>query len=126
MPWTDVFLPNTDEAAIITRLDDPVEQAAWFRAAGAGVVAITLGEHGTVMLADGIRVKAGVYPTTFVGSTGAGDAFDAGYIAGMIAGEDCAGLSPLGSARCGKLRPFVERNGVAVQSRRITRVSRQT
>jgi len=39
-----------------------------------------------------------VYPTTFVSGTGSGDAFDAGYIAGLLAGEDPAGCLRWGSA----------------------------
>ncbi len=95
---TDVFLPNTDEAEIITGLADPVAQAEKFRAAGAGTVVITCGADGTVLLSDRLRIKAGVYPTQFVGGTGAGDAFDAGYIAGLLAGEDPIGCLGWGAA----------------------------
>jgi sugar/nucleoside kinase (ribokinase family) len=93
---TDVFLPNEDEAAIITGLTDPHDQARRFRDAGAGTVVITRGECGTLLVNEKLRICAGSYPTTFVGGTGAGDAFDAGYIAGMLAGED-----PIGSLKWG-------------------------
>jgi sugar/nucleoside kinase (ribokinase family) len=95
---TDVFLPNTDEAAIITGLKDPIAQAERFRSAGAGAVCITCGSEGTVLLSDELRVRAGVYPITFVGGTGAGDAFDAGYIAGLLDGQDTLGCLKWGSA----------------------------
>ena len=95
---TDVFLPNSDEAEIITGLSDPRAQAERFRAAGARTVVITQGERGTLLVEDGQRMHSGVYPTTFVGGTGAGDAFDAGFIAGMLAGEDSAGCLRWGSA----------------------------
>jgi sugar/nucleoside kinase (ribokinase family) len=95
---TDVFLPNSDEAQIITGLTDPVAQAERFRAAGATTVVITQGERGTVLVEPSRRLRAGVYPTTFVGGTGAGDAFDAGFIAGMLAGQDSAGCLRWGSA----------------------------
>jgi len=98
LPETDVFLPNDDEAAFLTGLKDPVQQAQAFRDAGAGTVVITMGERGSVLVADGLRLRAGVYPTTFVGGTGSGDAFDAGYIAGILAGEDPAGCLRWGSA----------------------------
>jgi sugar/nucleoside kinase (ribokinase family) len=39
-----------------------------------------------------------VYPADFVGGAGSGDAFDAGYIAGLLAGEDPAGCLRWGSA----------------------------
>lgn len=85
---TDYFLPNTDEAGIITRESDPIRQAEFFRAAGAKTVAITCGGEGTVLLSEKLRLRAGSYQVPFVGGTGAGDAFDAGFIAGLLAGED--------------------------------------
>lgn len=81
---TDVFLPNNDEAAAITGLKDPLDQAKKFREAGAGTVVITQGERGTLLISEKMRLRASPYPTTFVGGTGAGDAFDAGYIVGLL------------------------------------------
>jgi sugar/nucleoside kinase (ribokinase family) len=95
---TDVFLPNSDEAAAITGLPDPVAQAEKFRSAGAAAVCITCGGEGTVLLTDQFRMRAGVYPVRFVGGTGAGDAFDAGYIAGLLAGQDALDCLRWGSA----------------------------
>ena len=37
-------------------------------------------------------------PTSFLGGTGAGDAFDAGFIAGYLNGEDLRGCLRWGSA----------------------------
>jgi sugar/nucleoside kinase (ribokinase family) len=95
---TDVFLPNSDEAELITGLADPLAQAERFREAGARTVVITCGERGTLLVEPGRRLKAGVYPSHFVGGTGAGDAFDAGFIAGILAGEDALGCLRWGSA----------------------------
>lgn len=95
---TDVFLPNDDEASLITGLDDPCRQAERFHAAGARTVAITCGGRGTVLVSDGLRIKAGAYPVDYVGATGAGDAFDAGYIAGLLSGADPLGCLHWGSA----------------------------
>ena len=95
---TDVFLPNDDEAALITGLTDPVAQAERFRAAGARTVVITQGRHGAVLVGDGVRLRSGVYPTEFVGATGSGDAFDAGYITGLLAGADPLGCLKWGAA----------------------------
>jgi sugar/nucleoside kinase (ribokinase family) len=44
------------------------------------------------------RVEAGVFPTEFVGGTGAGDAFDAGFIAGLLRGLDLRGCLTWGAA----------------------------
>lgn len=98
LPETDVFLPNDDEAALLTGTRDPFEQADRFRGLGAETVVITQGSKGTVLVNDEMRVRASVYPIEFVGGTGAGDAFDAGYIAGMLNGEDPIGCLRWGSA----------------------------
>jgi sugar/nucleoside kinase (ribokinase family) len=98
LPETDVFLPNNDEAAVLSGRKEPMEQAEFFRQAGAKTVVITCGSEGSVMIGEGLRVRAGVYPIEFVGGTGSGDAFDAGFVAGMLAGEDLRGCLRWGSA----------------------------
>lgn len=98
LPATDVFLPNDDEGRILTGLDDPVAQAEAFRALGAETVVVTLGGKGSVLVGPRARLRAGVYPTEFVGGTGSGDAFDAGYIAGLLDGRDERGCLEWGSA----------------------------
>ena len=98
LPETDIFMPNDDEAALITGIGDPLEQAERFRGAGARTVVITQGDKGSLLVGENVRLRAGVFPTEFVGGTGAGDAFDAGYVAGLLAGEDPAGCLRWGSA----------------------------
>jgi sugar/nucleoside kinase (ribokinase family) len=98
LPETDVFLPNNDEGAILTGHDDPRRQAEVFHAAGARTVVITCGGRGTVLLTDGQRIEAETYPVDYVGATGAGDAFDAGYIAGLLEGADPRRCLEWGSA----------------------------
>lgn len=83
LPHTDVFLPNSDEGCVITGQADPMAQAEAFRAAGAATVVITCGGDGTVLVGPKTRLRAGVFCVPFVGGTGSGDAFDAGYIFGL-------------------------------------------
>lgn len=98
LPETDVFLPNTDEAALITGRDDPRDQALQFFDAGAGTVVVTCGGAGTVLVSRGLRLRAEAHRVPCVGATGAGDAFDAGYIAGMLDGGDMPTCLAWGSA----------------------------
>jgi sugar/nucleoside kinase (ribokinase family) len=95
---TDVFLPNTDEAAVITGVADPVQQAEKFLNAGARTVVITCGSEGSVLLSDHLRLRAGIYSVDYRGGTGSGDAFDAGYIVGLLNGEDAASCLRWGAA----------------------------
>lgn len=98
LPETDIFLPNNDEALLLTGERDPRRQAEWFRAAGARTVVITCGGQGTVLAGEHVRLEAGVYPVDYVGATGAGDAFDAGFIAGLLEGGDPRRALEWGSA----------------------------
>jgi sugar/nucleoside kinase (ribokinase family) len=84
LPHTDVFLPNTDEARLITGESDPIRQAEAFRQLGAGTVVITLGGDGSVLVNERERIRAGVFNVPFVDASGGGDAFDAGYIYGLL------------------------------------------
>jgi sugar/nucleoside kinase (ribokinase family) len=95
---TDVFLPNRDEAAALTGLDDPVKQAQRFAEAGAGAVVVTCGAQGSILVSGRTRLRAAGHAVEYQGGTGAGDAFDAGFIAGMLAGEDLLGCLRFGSA----------------------------
>ncbi|MEX0677818.1 MAG: carbohydrate kinase family protein [Pirellulales bacterium] len=95
---TDVFLPNQDEAEALTGQRDPLAQARRFAAAGVGAVVITCGAQGSVIVSGNDRMRAGVYEVEYQGGTGAGDAFDAGFIAGLLRGEDLAGCVRWGSA----------------------------
>ena len=98
LPYTDVFLPNSDEAALILGERDPVRQALAFHDLGAARVVITRGEGGSVAVSDQMRVKLGVFNVPFVDGSGGGDAFDAGYIAGLLDGRDEMGCLALASA----------------------------
>jgi sugar/nucleoside kinase (ribokinase family) len=98
LPHTDVFLPNEDEAQLLTGRSDPVDQAQAFRDAGAGTVVITMGGNGAVLISPDIRLRAGVFPVNFVDGSGGGDAFDAGYICGLLGGYDPRGCLELASA----------------------------
>ena len=98
LPWTDVFLPNDDEARLITGLDDPLAQAEEFRRMGARTVVVTRGGKGAVLVGERERLRAAAYPVEFVDGTGSGDAFDAGYIYGMLHGRDTRDCLRYGSA----------------------------
>jgi sugar/nucleoside kinase (ribokinase family) len=103
LPHTDVFVPNADEAELILGESDPVRQAQIFHDMGARSVAITRGELGVVSVSDALRVKLGTYPVPFVDGSGGGDAFNAGYILGLLEGRselDCLKLASAVGASC--------------------------
>ncbi len=83
----DVFLPNEAEATSIARTGD-VETAARRLAERAGLVVVKLGRAGALAAhGDGAIVRAGaVGDVEIVDTTGAGDAFDAGFILAILRG----------------------------------------
>jgi sugar/nucleoside kinase (ribokinase family) len=98
LPHTDLFLPNTDEAALILGEPDPHRQALAFHQMGAKAVAITRGGDGVVWIDERCRLRAGVYPTQVVDASGSGDAFAAGVIFGLLEGLPPADCLRWGSA----------------------------
>jgi len=98
LPYTDVFLPNQDEALLITGESDPVRQAERFRSAGVKTAVITCGGGGALLVSETERLRAGRYPVNFVDGTGSGDAFVAGYIHAMLSGQNQADSLRWGSA----------------------------
>ncbi len=103
LPHVDVFLPNNHEGELITGASDPLEQAMIFHRLGAGTAVVTRGGDGCVLVSDDLRLRAGSYPVDFVDGSGGGDAFDAGYIYGLLNGfdtEDCLRYASALGASC--------------------------
>jgi sugar/nucleoside kinase (ribokinase family) len=103
LPHVDVFLPNDHEAAVMTGEPDPVKQAEMFRQLGAKTVVITMGGEGSVLVSDKVRLRAGVFSVPLVDGSGGGDAFDAGFIYGLLNDmkpEDCLRVASALGASC--------------------------
>jgi sugar/nucleoside kinase (ribokinase family) len=103
LPFTDVFLPNTDEATLILGDSDPVRQAQAFRDLGAKRVVVTMGGQGSIALSETLQARLGTYAIDYVDATGGGDSFDAGYIAGLLEGLpeiECLKLASAVGASC--------------------------
>lgn len=98
LPDIDFFLPNDKELLILTaakNIQEGIEViSSKFEEASAPVIAVKLGENGCFLHTGG---KGVVVPsakkTVTANSTGAGDAFDAGFLFGIQKGlsyENCA------------------------------------
>jgi len=85
--YTDVFLPNQDEARVLTGRSDPLEQAdALARLAPNTTFVITLGKAGALARRGSVILRAGAFKVDSVDESGSGDAFDAGFLVGMLEG----------------------------------------
>jgi sugar/nucleoside kinase (ribokinase family) len=80
-----------------------VEDAiARLRSSGAGTVVVKTAGQGAVAAQAGQTVAVAGIPTQVVDSTGAGDSFDAGFLAGFLGGQPLRRCLEIGNA-CGAL-----------------------
>lgn len=83
----DLLVVNRIEGRQLTGLDDPTEAATWLRDAGAGVVVVTLGRDGAILVGEETLAVAAPRVDA-IDTTGAGDAF-----CGMLVAMRLRGLS---------------------------------
>jgi sugar/nucleoside kinase (ribokinase family) len=85
LPHTDLFLPNDDEAKALTGRTNPSEQAEVLARINPDcTIAITLGRRGALVRRGSRVLRAEGYRVNSIDESGAGDAFAAGFILGML------------------------------------------
>ena len=84
LPHVDYFLPNDDEAQRLTGLADPQQQADALLEHGVGTVVITRGPDGVLAASGDDRWQAEACRFASVDPSGAGDAFAAGIVCGIL------------------------------------------
>lgn len=82
----DIFLPNLEEAAAITGESDPIA-AIEILAKAFPIVALKAGADGAWLKASGRLLHRRSEDVPVVDTTGAGDAFNAGFIDAWLSGE---------------------------------------
>jgi tagatose 6-phosphate kinase len=107
-PW--LVKVNLEEAMSVLGLGgdlDPVDVARGLVRRGAGAAIVTLGVRGAVIASRGWSWRLGPVPAQLTGpfSVGSGDAFTAGWLAGLAARDDVAiGLRRAGAAGAANAR----------------------
>jgi len=91
---TDILFANQDEVMSLYETGD-FEQAAAQAGSEVALAVLTRSEQGSVILQRGVRTDVPAEPTRVVDSTGAGDAYAAGFLAGYTRG--------LPMAECGRI-----------------------
>lgn len=89
----DVFLPNESEFAQLRQTGLPE--------ATAPLTVIKRGANGAEAVANGAWTAQPTHPAKVVDATGAGDAFNGGFLAGWLAGQPLTDCLALGN-RCGR------------------------
>lgn len=98
LPYADYIFPNYEEGCFFTGEREPARIAARFQAWGASGVVLKVGREGCHLFERGGRhtYVPGFVPLTLKDTTGAGDNFAAGFMAGLLEGlppEACATLA---------------------------------
>lgn len=85
LPFTDYFLPNQDEAARLTGRSDPLGQAEYLSEQNPDcAVVITRGPRGSLAKRNRRIIETPPFQMETVDESGAGDAFTAGLITGLL------------------------------------------
>jgi sugar/nucleoside kinase (ribokinase family) len=103
LPHCDVVLPSYDDMLVIYPGLEPVQVAARLRQKGARRVVLKLGRQGCLVCNEKGTVCLPSVATNIVDTTGAGDCFNAGFIAGVVNGLgdiDAAKIGSRAAAAC--------------------------
>ena len=94
----DIFMPSIEEARMVTGKEEPPEIADFLLSYGIGTVALKMGEQGSYIRTRDWEMYVPIFEVETVDSTGAGDAFAAGFLAGVSKGWDHREAAKLASA----------------------------
>jgi sugar/nucleoside kinase (ribokinase family) len=138
---TDWFMPNGDQILALTGREEPADAIKDVMALGTAAVAVTCGADGCLVTGPGHQapVHLPALEVEVIDTTGCGDGFTAGLLAGLLAGaapEDAAWLglacgalvatglgSDAGIEDLGQVLDFLERTQPAVAGRIKERIS---
>ena len=85
LPHIDVFMPNENEACLISGQED-LNEAVRFLGERVPTLVVKRGAGGALSFIGGEALKLSAMPTTVVDTVGAGDSFDGGYLWGYLNG----------------------------------------
>jgi sugar/nucleoside kinase (ribokinase family) len=98
LPHIDYFLPNEEQALMLTGADTPEAAAEALLATGLEGALVTLGGEGSLVATASGSTRVPALDVPVVDTTGCGDAYCAGFVAGLLGGRDVVGAARLGTA----------------------------
>jgi sugar/nucleoside kinase (ribokinase family) len=96
-------MPSIEEARMITGEEAPPEIAEFLLSYGIGTVALKMGEQGSYIRTPDREMSVPIHKVETVDATGAGDAFAAGFLAGVSRGWDLGSPSTRNLRKAAKL-----------------------
>ncbi|WP_282605084.1 carbohydrate kinase family protein [Pelagibius sp. Alg239-R121] len=101
LPHVDYFMPSFEEAVFLSGFDTPPEAARFFKGMGAAACIFKWGEKGSyISTADGEFVVP-AFQVEVSDTTGCGDSYCGGFIAGLAMGYNLEEACRLGTATSG-------------------------
>lgn len=100
LPCLDILLPNNDEIKRIAKRDS-VEEALTALSSTVPLIAVKCGRKGAIIQQGKRRFEVPVVPITAIDTIGAGDSFNAGFLAAWLQGaapETCAAAGNIAGA----------------------------
>ena len=88
LPYIDIFLPNLEEARMISGISNIREIARFFRSDGVKIMGLKMGKKGCYIQAENKEFRIPAFHVKVVDTTGAGDGFVAGFLTGIVKGWD--------------------------------------
>lgn len=101
LPHVDYFMPSMEEAAQISGMSDPDRIAAFFLELGAGACIFKWGAQGSYYATQAGHRRFPAFRVEVSDTTGCGDAYCAGFIAGLAQGWEPEQACRLGTASSG-------------------------
>jgi ribokinase len=124
LPKTDILFPNLAEARRLTGRSVAEDCARALLDAGVGMVALKLGEAGCLVCCKDRCHRIPGFAIEVRDTTGAGDGFDAGFIAGLLRGLDLVGAALLGNAMGAVIAASVGADPVSLTADTVVEVLR--
>jgi len=98
LPFCDYVMPSFDDLQILYPGTSPEQMVGILLAQGARTVVLKLGANGCLVARGDQRIPVPAVATKVVDTTGAGDCWDAGFMAALASGEDLLAAARIGNA----------------------------
>ncbi len=98
LPHVDYFMPSMEEAAFLSGRSEPRDMAAFFMELGAGACVFKWGAKGSFVKTADEEYRLPAYKVAVSDTTGCGDSYCGGFVAGLAMGLGVREACELGTA----------------------------
>ena len=84
LPYCDIFLTNLEEGLLYSGKDNIDDAVKYYHSFGPEIVVVKMGSQGALVKSAEFSGEIPIFKVTPVDATGAGDAFDGGFLTGLV------------------------------------------